>query len=144
MAQKSVTIYGAGLSGQVAAINLAREGHKVTVHDVEKKYGGSSIFNPSLHMTPLDVEDTSRYIGIDISSAFLPLNEMLAYFHDLEVGFPIKGFYAMERGDRHCSLDALLYQQCLDLGVEFVWGSRLDKKDLDSAALRQIIDDVKC
>ena len=49
-----VTIYGCGMSGLVAAINLARQGIHVTVHDREPGYGGSRLFNPSTHATPLD------------------------------------------------------------------------------------------
>ncbi len=139
MAEKNVTIYGAGMSGLVAAINLAREGYAVRVHEREPAYGGSRIFNPSLHMTPLDVDETSNYLGIDISSAFLPLTELIAYFHDRPVGFPVKGIYAVERGDRPGSLDTLLYHQCLALGVEFVWNSRLDKQQLDHLPPHTII-----
>ena len=139
MAEKNVTIYGAGMSGLVAAINLAREGYAVRVHEREPAYGGSRIFNPSLHMTPLDVDETSNYLGIDISSAFLPLTELIAYFHDRPVGFPVKGIYAVERGDRQSSLDTILYNKCRELGVEFVWESRLDKKNLEHLSADTII-----
>lgn len=48
-----------GMSGLVAAINLAHEGHRVIVHDSQEKYGGSRIYSPSTHVTPIDVEKTS-------------------------------------------------------------------------------------
>ncbi|MDY6796839.1 MAG: FAD-binding protein [Actinomycetota bacterium] len=56
---KEITIYGVGMSGLVAAINLAHEGHRVIVHDSQEKYGGSRIYSPSTHVTPIDVEKTS-------------------------------------------------------------------------------------
>jgi len=61
------TIYGAGMSGLIAAANLARDGYGVTVHDSEPGYGGSRLYNPSTHVTPLDPVRTSEYIGIDIT-----------------------------------------------------------------------------
>jgi hypothetical protein len=44
------------MSGRIAAINLAREGCAVTVHDREPGYGGSKLYNPSTHVTPLHPE----------------------------------------------------------------------------------------
>ncbi|MEN6474905.1 MAG: NAD(P)/FAD-dependent oxidoreductase [Syntrophaceae bacterium] len=35
----AMTIYGAGMSGLMAAINLACEGHTVTMYEREKGYG---------------------------------------------------------------------------------------------------------
>lgn len=139
MAAQEVTIFGAGMSGLIAAIDLAKQDFKVIVHDREPGYGGSSIFNPSMHSTPLDVEATSRYLGIDISSCCVPLSACPAYFHDLKVEMPIKGVYAMERGSRPTSLDTLLYGQCQELGVEFAWESRLDEKALFKLPPRTII-----
>jgi len=51
-----VTIYGAGMSGRIAAINLAREGCAVKVHDREPGYDSSKLYNPSTHLTPLHPE----------------------------------------------------------------------------------------
>src|SRR5659263_188038 len=68
--KREATIYGAGMSGLIAAANLAREGYSVTVHDREPGYGGSQMYNPSTHVTPIDPVKTSEYIGIDITGAF--------------------------------------------------------------------------
>ncbi len=63
------------MSGLIAAINLARDGYEVVVHDREKGYGGDSGYNPSTHTTPIDVERTSEYVGIDLrTSCLLCLN----------------------------------------------------------------------
>ncbi len=134
-----MTIYGAGMSGLIAAIHLARRGHAVTVHDREKGFGGSRIFNPSLHVTPLDVQRTSEYIGIDLSGAFHQVIACPSYFNDLKVMFPVQSVYAVERGDRPTSLDTLLYGMCSDLGVEFAWESHLDEKVIEKLPPRTII-----
>lgn len=134
-----VSIYGAGMSGLIAAINLAREGYSVTVHDREPGYGGSQLYNPSTHVTPLDPVRTSEYIGIDIGPAFHQVLECPAYFHDLKVRLPVDGVYAVERGDRPTSLDTLLYKACEGLPIKFEWNSRLNKKDLSGLPPNTII-----
>lgn len=127
-----VTIYGAGMSGLVAAINLAREGRSVTVHDREASYGGSREYNPSTHVTPIDPVRTSEYIGIDVTEVFHQVSRPIPfYFHDTRVAIPAGGFYAVERGDRATSLDTLLYGLCLELGVSFEFGSPLRREDLE-------------
>ena len=134
-----VTIYGAGMSGLVAAINLALRGFHVTVHEREPGYGGSRQFNPSTHVTPLDPVRTSEYIGIDISSVFHPVVECPAYFHETKLLVPVAGVYAVERGSRPSSLDTLLYGECQGLDIDFEFGSSLTKADLDNLPPRTII-----
>jgi hypothetical protein len=134
-----VTIYGCGMSGLVAAINLARQGIHVTVHDREPGYGGSRLFNPSTHATPLDPQKTSDYIGIDITSAFHPVIDSPAYFHETKVMLPIENMYAVERGNRSTSLDTLLWEQCQWLGIDFIFESDLSKVNLDKFFPRTIL-----
>jgi len=67
VAAKEVIIYGAGMSGMLAAYNLVKEDRAVLVRDRESGFGGSKLYNPSLHTTPIDLEATSQYVGIDIS-----------------------------------------------------------------------------
>ncbi|MEN6472387.1 MAG: NAD(P)-binding protein [Syntrophaceae bacterium] len=129
-AKQEVTIYGAGMSGLVAAINLAREGYHVVLHDREKGYGGDPQYNPSTHTTPIYVDDMSQYIGIDISSAFHPVTSCPFYFNDTRVEMGVSGNYTVERGNRPTSLDTLLYKQAQALKVEFAFKSALKEKDL--------------
>ncbi|MBC7230994.1 MAG: NAD(P)-binding protein [Actinobacteria bacterium] len=133
MASKAdVTIYGAGMSGLVAAIDLARKGYGVVVHDREKGYGGDSIYNPSTHTTGIDVGRTSEYVGIDLSPVFHPLARCPFYFHETVLEAPLEDLdmYTVERGNRPTSLDTLLYGEALKLGVEFRFDSPLRKEDL--------------
>ncbi len=125
-----VLIYGAGMSGLIAACNLAREGYDVTVRDREASWGGSRVFNPSTHTTPLDLAATSEYIGIDIAPAFVPVKVNSLYFGDFRFPIPAAGGYHVERSDRPTSIDALLYKECADAGVKFEFGVELRKEDL--------------
>ncbi|MEW6555452.1 MAG: NAD(P)-binding protein [Actinomycetota bacterium] len=127
---KDVLIYGAGMSGMVAAYNLAVEGHEVLVREQEPAYGGSRIFNPSLHTTPLDVAKTSEYVGIDLTSVFVPVSSLAIYLHDLEIPAPVALSYHVERSSRPQSLDTLLYNKCLEAGVKFEFDSPLRKEDV--------------
>jgi len=130
--KKNVTIYGCGMSGLVAAINLAREGYEVTVHDREKSYGGDPMYNPSAHTTPILPKKVSDYIGIDITPCFQPLQHLPSYFHETKVEGcpPISGEYTVERGPRPTSLDSYLYPKACDLGVKFEFNSPLKKDEI--------------
>ncbi len=62
MTSKNIQIYGAGLAGLVAAINLARNGYKVTIYEKENRIGGSAKCHPSNHMTPVHIQKMQNYI----------------------------------------------------------------------------------
>ncbi|MEW6552743.1 MAG: NAD(P)-binding protein [Actinomycetota bacterium] len=136
-----VTIYGAGMSGLIAAIDLAKHGYGVVVHDREKGFGGDSVYNPSTHTTGIDVERTSQYLDIDISPAFHPLRRCPFYFHDTVLNPPLEvmDMYTVERGNRPTSLDSLLYTQAQGLGVRFEFDSPLRKEDLGGLPENTII-----
>jgi flavin-dependent dehydrogenase len=138
-ANKEATIFGAGMSGLIAAVNLAREGYSVRVHDREPGYGGSQLYNPSTHVTPLDPVATSEYIGIDITPAFHPVLECPSYFHDTRVRLPVQGVYAVERGNRPTSLDTLLFEECKGLDITFEFDSPLRPEQLGSLPPNTVI-----
>ena len=142
MAQsKNVTIYGAGMSGLIAAIDLARNGYEVAVHEREKGFGGDAIYNPSTHTTSIDVERTSEYIGMDLSPVFHPLLYCPWYIHNAIFDPPLHflDMYTVERGNRPTSLDTLLYEEALRSGVEFEFDSPLRKEDLSALPENSII-----
>lgn len=139
MGGKEVLVYGAGMSGMVAAVNLAAAGHRVIVREAEESYGGSRVFNPSTHTTPLDPAKTSEYIGIDISPAFHEVSSLSLYLHDLKIDAPVFMAYHVERSSRPESLDALLYEKCLDAGVEFEFGRMLNKDEVGSCPRGTVI-----
>ncbi len=139
MQKKDILIYGAGMSGLVCAINLARDGHQVIVRDREKGYGGDPLYNPSTHTTPIDVKKTSEYIGIDVSSVFYPLVACPFYFHDTKAYAPHSGLYTVERGNRATSLDTLLYGIACKEGVKFEFNTALKKEQIPDLPPQTII-----
>src|SRR5450759_4371293 len=113
-------IVGAGLSGMVAAINLAREGFKVTVRERRDRVGGltdiKGLEGRVINIgdgTPINLERMKAYTGIDISPAAVPLTRCMnhVYGRTFEVEF-YEGVpaYLVERGPRPTSLDVYLYE----------------------------------
>ena len=122
-------IVGAGLSGMVAAINLAREGFKVTVRERRDRVGGltdiKGLEGRVINIgdgTPINLERMKAYTGIDISPAAVPLTRCMnhVYGRTFEVEF-YEGVpaYLVERGPRPTSLDVYLYELAKKEGVEF-------------------------
>lgn len=122
-------VVGAGLSGMVAAINLAREGRAVVVRERRDRVGGETdirgLEGKVINIgdgTPLNLERLRAYTGIDISPAAVRLYEARnhIYGHTVDIrlyeGVPA---YLVERGPRPTSLDVHLYELARSEGVEF-------------------------
>jgi len=141
---KHVSIFGAGLAGMVAGINLARQGIEVTIYDREPAIGGSHDVHPSVHTTPLQPRQTWDYIGIDLSQHFVPTDiypefwynskrlKLPPYVHNAKA-------YNVERGPRETSIDHKLFALAKDIGVEFRFGHALDPDELHAAPAGSII-----
>ncbi len=134
-----ILIYGAGISGMVAAVNLAREGYKVTVREKEAGLGGSKMSNPSIHTTPLDPAATSKYTGVDISPALQPASSIALYLHNFRIQIPGHMTFHVERSSRKQSIDYLLYEECQKAGVRFEFSHPLKKEDISSLPPNTII-----
>ena len=139
MAMKNIQVYGAGLAGLVAAINLARNGYNVTVYEKENRIGGSTKCHPSNHMTPMDIQKMQKYIGIKIESCFSKLDAFRGYIGSKKFVFSAKNLYVVERGPRESSLDYLLYKIALKEGVNFRFSQPLTKGKLRDAPENSII-----
>lgn len=141
---KDVSIYGAGLAGLVAAVNLAREGLNVTIYEREDEIGGSKDLHPSVHSTPMQPKETWDYIGIDLSSHFVKTDAypnmwynrkrltLPPYVHNMSV-------YNVERGARPSSVDVRLFEIAQDEGVDFEFGRALTPDELAQAPPGSII-----
>ena len=123
---KKVHIIGAGLSGMVAAINLAREGHQVFVLEASKKIGGIHPHHPSIHGTPMNFDLIKDYVGIDVTSLFTRVKNTYIYQNSKKYSVPSYECYAVERGPRKTSLDTYLYTLAQELGVEFEFGQEVN------------------
>lgn len=121
-----VTIYGAGLSGLVASINLVREGYDVHVFDCGRKISGIKRWHPSIQTTILNPEQTWDYINIDLSGCFEPVNRISLYRYSNKKVFYLENMYVCERGPRKSSLDSRLYEIALQSGVKFHFDKLFD------------------
>ena len=105
MALKNIEIYGAGLSGLVSAITLAKNEYNVIVYEKEKNIGGTLKCHPSVHMTPVHLQKMQEYIGIEIESCFSELDDFRGYIGNDKYEFSTENLYVVERGPRKTSLD---------------------------------------
>lgn len=135
----NIQIYGAGLSGLTAAINLVKNGYTVTVYEKENKIGGSSKCHPSNHMTPMHIKKMQKYIGINIESCFSKLDTFTGYIGSKKYVFSTKNLFVVERGPRESSLDYFLYKTALKEGVNFEFLQPLTKEKLRTIPENSII-----
>ncbi len=120
-----VLIVGAGLSGMVAAIHLAREGREVEVLEGHPGIGGMKDVHPSAHTTPIDVEYASRTLDMDLSPCFKPILDFRLGVLNRLYRCGSATLHCVERGDRPTSIDAYLYNECLRHGVVFSFNTTI-------------------
>ena len=129
MKKSKITIVGAGLSGMVAGINLAREGFPVEIWEGASSIGQLEDFHPSVHATPANPHQISSYIHIDVTPAFVPCKRLVIYVQNQPYEFGTENFYMVERGGRATSLDSFLYRICLECGIEFRFNTLVQSLD---------------
>lgn len=131
-----IVIFGAGISGLVASINLAKAGFVVTVCDRRESIGGSPRWHPSVHQQVFDVQKTARYLDIDISSCFSSIKKHVFYFYGRKsiVDVP-KNSHVCEKGQRPASLETFLFNEAERYGIDFVFGEPLNSKTLQLCRL---------
>jgi flavin-dependent dehydrogenase len=109
----------------VAAINLARQGREVLVLEGESRIGGMHRDLPSIHTTPIDPAWISEQVGIDVTAAFHPIRSFQVVIGRRVYEVNPGPMHAVERGARKTGIDALLYEQAGQAGVQFSFGTRL-------------------
>jgi len=134
--KKEIEIVGAGPSGLVAAINLARAGYSVTVYeektDVGHRFHGDyqGLENWS---TKEDVTLLLERIGIGQTGRYFvrhPYNELTVFDANLNqvvIRSDIPLFYLVRRGDAPGCLDRGLHEIAVEAGVQVVFGKRVDR-----------------
>ena len=127
MNRKKITIFGAGISGLVAAINLAQLGFQVQVREKRNRIGGSPRWHPSVHQQTFDIEKTSNYIGIDVTPCFRPVRRHIFYFYGRKSFLDMpKNSYVCEKGQRSTSIESYLYSEAKNFGARFIFNEPFD------------------
>jgi len=134
--KKEIEIVGAGPSGLVAAINLARAGYSVTVYeekaDVGHRFHGDyqGLENWS---TKEDVTLLLERIGIGQPGRYFvchPYNELTVFDANLNpavIRSDLPLFYLVRRGDAPGCLDRGLLEIALEAGVQVVFSKRVER-----------------
>ncbi|MCU0821972.1 MAG: NAD(P)-binding protein [Spirochaetes bacterium] len=135
MAKKDQTIIlGAGLSGMIAAIVLAKQGRGVKVIERAKDIGGDLALHPSLHATPINTKKVADWTGLDTSKMFTKGKVVKGFFADAAFTFP--PMYLIERGKRPTAIDVYLYEEAKKLGVDFEFNHTVDNpKELPKGSI---------
>jgi flavin-dependent dehydrogenase len=124
--KKTVSIYGAGLSGLVAAINLAENDFEVHVYDQYDRIGGNPAWHPSIQTTVLNPEKTWDYIGMNLSQCFNKVESVRFYRYGKKKDFTLDNLYVCERGPRYNSLEYTLFKNAQKIGVKFYFKKTFD------------------
>jgi flavin-dependent dehydrogenase len=143
-------VVGAGLAGLCAAINLRRMGHEVRVLERRDGVGGPARDMSTGELTyvmadgtPMETDKISRYTGIDVAPACVPLEYTRIYSFGKRYDTRFPGnvpAVLVERGSRKDSMDMYLYRIAVDEGVEFEFNHPLKtRKDLDLLPPKTII-----
>jgi len=151
-----IDILGAGPAGLCAAINLARQGRRVKVH--ERRAAVGMRFCPNLqglrylYMPP---EDFMRKVGVRADVEFRYFPRAVICTRNRRVELDCSSGSQMPfvlRGNGPGTLDAALFSEAEKLGVEFEFNSRARESDMqivasgsrgepDSAALGTVFED---
>lgn len=130
MKDEKITIIGAGISGLVAAINLAKSGFRIEVLEKQKQIGGSPAWHPSVHHQTFDIDKTSTYIGINIAPCFRAVRKhIFDYFGRRIVLNDPKNSWVCEKGPQSNSIESYLHAEAKKFGISifFMENMNLDK-----------------
>ncbi|MCP4725867.1 MAG: NAD(P)/FAD-dependent oxidoreductase [bacterium] len=139
-ADKNIKILGSGPSGMAAAINLAKDGRKVTVY--EKNDIACAKFNNGWQIlenysSPADTLDELREMNIEPAFFHKANSEIDFYDHKLKK-YHLKGIkpfgYFIKRGSEEDALDQVLHKTALDSGVEIKYGTVIRENEADIIA----------
>ena len=106
---REVTIFGAGISGLVAAISLAKSDFDVEIREKRSQVGGSPEWHPSVHQQNFDLKKTSEYIDINLAPCFHAVKKHTFYLYKHKFIFDIpNNSYICEKGKRASSIESYL------------------------------------
>ena len=142
---REIEILGAGLSGLAAAINLARNGYRVSVYEKEADCGKR--FHRDLEgienwSSKSDVLEDLASMNIRVNFDCHPFSSLLLSngYETLNYYFKRPLLYLVKRGDVEGSLDQGLKKQAIELGVKINFNSR--RQGVDIIATGSIPDKI--
>ncbi len=132
---KEIDVIGAGPAGLVAAINLAKAGFMVTLHEAAPRVGHR--FHGDFQgienwTTEGDVREFLSSINVRINFRFEPYREVIFFSPSLkrrEIRTKEPLFYLVEKGGNEKCLESGLLRQAEEAGVRVEWNARSRKVD---------------
>ncbi len=130
---KKIKIIGAGPSGLVSAINLAKAGYKVEVYEKNKDVGlklNGDFQGLENWTSKEDILDSLKKMNVKINFPYTPIYSGEIYDCDLnktKVKTKKPFCYLVRRGNFEDTLDIGLKKQAEELGVEFIYGKEIKK-----------------
>jgi len=144
---KQIKILGAGISGLTAAINLAKNGYKVDIYDVNKDCGAR--FNGDVQgfenwSEKEDSLEQLKKMGIDINFDCDPF--LFATFTDCKKMSTLVSekplIYIVKRGPSEGTVDFGMKKQAFRAGVKIHFGKTIPKDETDIVATGPIFKEV--
>jgi flavin-dependent dehydrogenase len=136
---KRIRILGAGLSGLVAGINLARNGYEVDVYerneDVGKRFNGD-VQGLENWSEKKDILEELREMNIEISFDCDPFSKMTLTncSKTKKINSPRPLFYLVKRGSSWGTIDYGLKAQAMKLGANLHFRQTLSQEEADIVA----------
>lgn len=142
-----VKILGAGLSGLIAAINLAQAGYEVNVFEKNKDVGmrfHGDIQALENWSEKTDVIEELKKLNIAISFDCTPFHSMILTngSKTKKVNFKHPMFYLLKRGSFPGTIDYSLKKQALNSGVNIHFKKKLPNNEVNIVATGPISNEV--
>jgi flavin-dependent dehydrogenase len=144
---KTIKIGGAGISGLITAINLAKAGYNVQIFDSAKDSGNrfSNDFQGIENWSyKEDVLDFLKRINIKVNFYCKGSSNLSVWAPGKEpknFTFQRPLYYMVKRGLANDSLDQSLKEQALSLGVKIIYNHRVIPQDVNIVATGPILND---
>lgn len=140
MANKTIIIAGAGISGLSAAITLAKAGYDVMVYEKNKTIGErfhGDFQGLESWTTEEDVLDSLKRMNININFPVHPAKKFRVYDSNLEYEeakskTPL--YYLVRRGHFKDTIDYGLYKQAKESGVKVYFNKQINEENADIIA----------